>query len=66
MKQLTKHIMRVRFYSNPAFPMEIDAQATVDCADINESRALGRRIAEWMARGVGYRVESETMELERK
>lgn len=38
----------------------------VDCADIEQSRAIGREIAQWMATGVGYRVESKTVELVRR
>lgn len=65
MKQLTKHIMHVYFYTNKDW----DAPAhisVVDCADADRSRVLAHDIAQWMARGVGYRVESETIEIERK
>ena len=38
----------------------------VDCADIEQSRAIGREIAQWMAMGVDYRVHSQTIEIVRK
>lgn len=70
MKQLVKHLVRVRFYrpiggGDWRTAHELVTR-TVDCANAVASRALGREIAEWMAQGVGYRVESETLEIERK
>lgn len=66
MKQLTKHIMHVYFFEPERRAFNHSHCRRVDCADAFESRILGREIAEWMARGVGYRVESETLEIERK
>ena len=62
--QLVKHIMRVQFRG----PYEEfnSYERTVNCADIELSRNLGREIAVWMAKGVGYSVESTTLEIERK
>ena len=65
MKQLTKHIMHVYFFTDKDW--DVPAQiAKVDCADIDRSRVLGREIGGGMARGVGDRVESITREIERK
>jgi len=65
MKQLTKHIMHVYFFTNKDW--DVPSQISkVDCADIEASRAIGRKIDQWLATGVGYRVESITKEIEMK
>lgn len=57
MKQLVSHNIRVKF---------IDPFNTVDhvchynVADINISRQCGREIGQWLAKGPGYQVHSET------
>lgn len=61
--QLVKHIMRVQFRGQYG---EFVYERTVNCADIELSRQLGREIAVWMTKGVGYSVESTTLEIERK
>ena len=63
-KQLVKHIMGVSFFDNVMqSPVKF---RQVDCADVEQSRAIGREIAQWMAMGVDYRVHSQTIEIVRK
>lgn len=59
MKQLIRHIMLVRFIN----PSGVVIGDSYDVADIKVSRDLGRRIGQWLAKGVGYKVESETVEM---
>lgn len=55
--QLIDHKMRVRFLQNG----DVKREVIVQCADTEQSRQIGRDIGQWMARGVGAKVESETI-----
>ena len=56
--QLVEHKMAVAFYAANG---SLVKTKTVDCADINQSREIERLIAQWMATGVGYSVQSKTL-----
>jgi len=61
MKQLVKHYILVTYYNADD---TIAKAAQYNCADVNESRAVGREIAQWLVGGVGRQVVSTTTELE--
>lgn len=61
--QLVEHIIRVIFKDNRDCDVKM---RIVDCADPVKSRALGREIAQWLAKGVGYQIESITLSMERR
>ena len=61
--QLVEHIVRVIFIDNGNCDVKT---RMVNCANTVESRALGREIAKWLAKGVGYKVESITLSMERR
>jgi hypothetical protein len=60
MKQLIHHNIRVKFID----PSNIVIIALhYDVADINISRQCGREIGEWLAKGPGYQIHSETVSM---
>ena len=56
--QLVEHKIRVIF--KDARDRDVKMRV-VDCADLAKSRELGREIAQWLAKGVGYQIESITV-----
>ena len=61
-RQLVNHVIEVEFHSPSSLMDTIKYQA----ANVSQSRQCGWDIAEWLARGVGYKVVSQTIELYRR
>lgn len=60
MKQLITHNIRVKFINPNGNVCRV---GNFDAADIQQSRQCGRKIAQWLVHGVGFRVESETVHI---
>ena len=56
--QLVEHKIRVIF--NDSDDRDVKMRI-VDCANLAKSRELGREIAQWLAKGVGYQIKSITI-----
>lgn len=60
MRQLLHHILRVKFID----PFNtVDHVHHYDVAGIDRSRQCGREIAQWLAKGPGYQIHSETISM---